>query len=489
MSQSAPPITDTLTDGVGHTPMIRIGTHNYIELLAKLEYTNPTGSVKDRVAKHILQEYNRRNHLESQPTRSKTIIIPTSGNLGISIATLAARQQHRVICIVPERTSKDRIDLLKALGVEIIRSPNEAQPEAPESAISVANRLAEQLSANASVMIFDESTFIQGAFDTLANEIIQQTSGNFDYLFVGVESGAMITGLSAYFKSKLPNIKVIGVEPTDSVLSGTTQTHAIHRPEWKIEDIGNNTIPNSLDKSKVDDWMKITDKAAYSTARRLIRDQGILCGPSSGAVVAAAIHYATCNPPENHSTHEYRAVVLLNDKAQHYTSTLLNDEWLFENDLADDLMIKELEYLSYDRYRAASVEDLQLPAAVTIPPSTTISRAINIMIEREYSQLPVVHAENKKLVGYVSLTSLQSRLDQGLIKLDDSVESCMFSFKNAKSSGMTYQLITPDTSLADLAKFFEKNSFAVVTDENRKWCLGVATKYDLISFLHRRQIL
>lgn len=119
--------------------------------------------------------------------------------------------------------------------------------------------------------------------------------------------------------------------------------------------MGNNTAnPTTLDKSKVDDWVKVSDKEAYSTARRLIRDQGILCGPSSGAVVAAAIHYANHKPPENHSTHEYQAVVILNDKAQNYTSTLLNDEWLFENDLADDLMTKEMEYLSYDRYRAVS---------------------------------------------------------------------------------------------------------------------------------------
>ncbi|KAI8090031.1 tryptophan synthase beta subunit-like PLP-dependent enzyme [Halteromyces radiatus] len=493
LHSSPPPITDSLTDGIGLTPMVRIGTHSNVEVLAKLEYSNPTGSVKDRVAKHLLEEYERRTHVEGSSTRVKILIIPTTGNLGISLATFAARHRyHRVICIVPERTSNDRIALLKALGVEIIRSPNEAHPEAPESATSVAARLADQLSASSTnVAILDETTFIQGAFDDLAEELIQQTHGQLDYLFVGVESGATISGLSHYLKNKLPNLKVIGVEPIDSILGDDSPVHTTSnsRIDWRIEDLGNHVVPSSLDKKAVDAWVKVSDKEAYSTARRLIRDQGILCGPSSGAVTAAAIQYAKQQPSENHSTHEYRSVVILNDSAQNYTSTLLNDEWIFENDLADEVMIKELEYLSYDRYRAASVEDLQLPAAMTITPSTTISRALDLMYEREYSQLPVVHANNKKLVGYVSLASLEARLNQGTSHPNDQVDSCMFSFKNAKSSGVAYQLITPDTSLADLAKFFEKNSFAVVTDVNRKWCLGVATKYDLISFLHRRQIL
>lgn len=240
----------------------------------------------------------------------------------------------------------------------------------------------------------------------------------------------------------------------------------------------------------MDEWIKVSDKEAYSVARRLIKEQGILCGPSSGAVVAAAARHAS-SLADNHSTHTYQSVVILADSCKNYTHTLLSDDWLIENDLADDLITSELEYLSQNRYRAASVEDLQLPAAVTIAPSSSVSHALDLMLEREYSQLPVI--KNRKLVGYVSMSSLQDHLERGTVKLSDTVESCMFSFKrkNGGTGGATgtYEVITPDTSLADLAKFFEKNSFAVITDANRKWCLGVATKYYLISFLHRRQNL
>lgn len=184
----------------------------------------------------------------------------------------------------------------------------------------------------------------------------------------------------------------------------------------------------------------------------MIKEEGILCGPSSGAVVAAAARHAT-SLSDNHSTHTYQSVVILNDSCKNYTSTLLSDDWLFENDLADDLITSELEYLSQNRYRAASVEDLQLPAAVTIPPEATVSHALDLMLEREYSQLPVIKTGNRKLVGYVSMSSLQDNLERGTVQLNDTVESCMFSFK--KSAGVPsnkYEVITPDTSLADLGK-------------------------------------
>lgn len=343
------------------------------------------------------------------------------------------------------------------------------------------------------------------AYHDLAEEILQQTKAVIDSIFISVESGATLTGIAQYLKKKIPGVKIVGVEPTESVFGGNSRNT---RSDWKIEDMGNNFIPASLDQSLVDEWVKVTDKEAYSVARRLIKDQGILCGPSSGAVVAAAVRHAS-TMASDHSTHTSQSVVILNDSAKNYTSTLLSDDWLFENDLADDLITSELEYLSQNRYRAASVEDLQLPAAVTIAPKSSVSHAMDLMLEREYSQLPVISSNNRKLVGYVSLASLQNKLEHGNIQLNDTVESCMFSFKKAAGVALNkYEVITPDTSLADLgtyfdsppslfciflmlctAKFFEKNSFAVITDGNRKWCLGVATKYDLISFLHRRQFL
>ncbi|KAI8070970.1 tryptophan synthase beta subunit-like PLP-dependent enzyme [Gongronella butleri] len=482
--RSAPPLSDSLYVGVGSTPMIRAGAHNNVDILAKLEYVNPGGSLKDRVALQVLKELDAQDKVAGvHASRQKTLIVPSTGDFGVSVATLGARHAYRVICILPERTSADRVALLKALGVEIVRVPNKVQPEAPESAQSVAQRLAEQLQHDpAQVIVLDTASLPTDPYATLAQEIMDQTQGQLDFLFVGVASGTTITHLSRALKAHCPDIKVIGVEPQHSVLSGGRE-HSL-KADWRVEDLGSHVVPPRFDASVADAWVQVSDKAAYSTARRLIRDQGVLCGPSSGAVMAGAVQYFEQHPPENHSTHEYRAAVILGDRADQFTSTLLSDDWLFENDLADDIMVKELEYATFNRYRGASVEDLQLPVAITVTPATTVSRALDLMLEREFSQLPVVHADNKKLVGYVSLASLQAHVDHGDVQLDQPIDTCMFSFRKQKSA---YQVITPDTSLADLAKFFEHNSFAVVTDVARKWCLGVATKYDLISFLHRRQ--
>jgi cystathionine beta-synthase len=215
--------------------------------------------------------------------------------------------------------------------------------------------------------------------------------------------------------------------------------------------MGNNFIPKSLDTSLVDQWIKVSDQEAYSVTRRLIRDEGLLCGPSSGAVVAAAMRHA--DTITSHTTHTPQFVVILNDSSKNYTSTLLSDDWLFENNLADDLITGELQYVSQNRYRAASVEDLQLPAAVTISPSASVSHALDLMLEREYSQLPVI--QNRKLVGYVSLSGLQDHLEHGKAQLNDKVETHMYSFKKKMPGGGVhkYEVITPDTSLADLGTY------------------------------------
>ncbi|KAI8973330.1 tryptophan synthase beta subunit-like PLP-dependent enzyme [Mycotypha africana] len=528
-------VTETVMDSIGSTSMVKLRLLKQIGILAKLEYLNPTGSNKDRLAKYLLdgnswkpsnyylQKLERKTPFQTASSEDKpnnrTLIIPMSCNLGISLATLAAQRKrriakggpsYRIISILPERISKDRIALLKALGAEILRVPNEVRREAPESAYSVAQKLAEQLS---DATVIDESQLTDlTVYHELAKEIIEQINEKkerVDHVFIGVESGATITGVAQCLKKEMPHVKVYGVEPLDSVLGEHAPTSAHARADWKVEDIGNNFIPKVLDKSLVDKWVKVSDQEAYSVSRRLIRDEGILCGPSSGAVVAAVLKSMATDSTANHPAAELLTdqqqqqeqqqpgvLVILNDAAKNYTSTLLSDEWLLENDLADDLISQELQYVSQDRYRAASVEDLQLPAAVTIAPSATVAHAYDLMLEREYSQLPVIKTETRKLVGYVSLSHLENQLEHGHIQMTDKVDDVMYRFvnKNNKKNGMPsntssnkYEVITPDTSLADLAKFFEKNSFAVITDTNRKWCLGVATKYDLISFLHRRR--
>ncbi|KAK3832395.1 MAG: tryptophan synthase beta subunit-like PLP-dependent enzyme [Linnemannia gamsii] len=481
----APPaIADAVVATIGNTPIVRLlatGSKTQVELLAKTEFSNPSGSIKDRVAQRILAGLEAANKIKSGGIT--TLVVPSSGNLAISLALLAPRHGHyKVIGLVPERTSQDRIQLLKSLGVEIVRTPIEAHADSAESQFSIAKKIATDLPDAILIDEFADAANVQVHSQETAEEILIQCEGRLDVVVVGVETGGTITGLARTLKAKIPGLKVVGVEPEHSSIQD-----GVHRSSaWKVEDIGGNFTPSILDKSLVDAWVKVSDQESYSTARQIIREEGLFCGPSSGSVVAAAVRYAESLSKET----KPRVLTILNDTGRNYSSTLLSDDWLLEHDLMDETMARSVAYHRHEKYRLASVEELQLPAAVTIPPTATVGYALDLMMTREFSQLPVLNPTNRKLMGYISLTALTTLLEEGQAQESDLVSKWMYSFlKKNKSGGprSKYETITPMTPLSDLSKFFEKHSFAVVTDDDRRWCLGVATKYDLMTFLNRRQ--
>ncbi|RKP35635.1 tryptophan synthase beta subunit-like PLP-dependent enzyme [Dimargaris cristalligena] len=488
MAQSFP----TLADIVGRTPVVQLavandlGVHPNIELLAKLEYLNPFGSLSDRVAQKLLPTLPPPTVTTPPPrsgTAATTLVIPSSGNLAISMAALAVPKGYRVTAVIPERTSKDRIMLLKALDVEIVRAPDNVLPEAPESFTSLARQITAEMPGAVLVDLFAGSNDVENLYHELATEILEQCHGHLDVLVVGVESGSSITGLAKHLKRKLPALRVVGVEPTHSAGHSqpitTTSRSALISQNWKLEDLGQHAIPAALDPECVDLWCQVTDQVAYSMARRLIRS-GFLAGVSSGAVVAATHTFArtSMQPGE-------RALVLLNDTARNYGSTLLSNEWLLNHELMDDGLARKLHYQLINKYRGASVEDLQLPAAVAIAPTDPLGQALDIMVEREYSQLPVVSAPHRKLVGYITLATLQSMLENQKVELHQPVKDAI-PLMRRPSIRPRYELITPSTPLNELAEFFEHHSVAFVTDSSRKFCLGVVTKFDLMKFISRR---
>ncbi|KAJ1968048.1 hypothetical protein IWQ62_001481 [Dispira parvispora] len=498
-----PPVLSSVAAAIGNTPLVtltpptELKLPSSLELLAKLEYLNPGGSVSDRVAQYVLPRLPRCDVGQS----TTTLVVPSSGNFAISLATLATPRGYKLTAVIPERTTQDRIALLKALDVEIVRTVDNALPEAPESCFSVARQIASEIPGAVLVDIFSGRDYsMEECYRTMGEEILAQCQGKLDVLIVGVESGCTITGLAKNLKRTLPQLRVVGVEPNHSFISqgleGTGQS-ALIRHTWKVEDLGQHAPPGALDPNCVDFWCHVTDQISFSMARRLVRS-GLLVGTSSGGVVAAAHTYArtSMQPGE-------RAVVILNDTARNYTSTLLSDEWLLDNDLMDDSLARKLQHNLVNKYRGATVEDLQLPEAVTISPRDTVSKALDIMESREYSQLPVINSTHRKLVGYITLGTLQALLLTDRVTLDQPIREVMYRFQplaaqrssaaNDHPSRLnaarrpTYQVITPDTPLNELAKFFEHHSVAFVTDSARKFCLGVVTKFDLLKFISRRR--
>ncbi|KAJ1956232.1 hypothetical protein EC988_001460 [Linderina pennispora] len=439
---------------------------------------NPGASIKDRVAKHICQQLDQR-----QIPKDALLIVAGPGNLAISLAML----QRRLLCLVPERTSQDRIHLLKASGItDIVRTLDGALPGSSEHPVEIGKRIMQQRPG--SVYVDEElgDWDLSQCYQELADEIIEQTDGQLDALVLGVDTGNAATHLSRALKQKLPQLQVVGVEPKNSAIGEGSRANPLAK-RWLCEDIGRVYAPRALAASAIDFWVQISDTVAYSMARRLIRG-GITGGPSSGASVAAARMYAVANLQMGQ-----RALVIMGDTARNYSDTLLSDDWLLAHDLFDARMLGDLQAAQQDKYRAASIEDLQLPAAVTVSESEPIANAVGLMLEHDFSQVPVT-GRGRKLIGYLTLAAAQTLLGNGVAKPSEPVKQYMLRFAGTQGSGgaapankrRQYWLITPETPLHDLSKFFEVHSVAFVTDYSRKFCLGIATKQDLLNFLARR---
>ncbi|KAJ2454358.1 hypothetical protein EV183_001604 [Coemansia sp. RSA 2336] len=470
----------TVANAIGGTPLVSllgvdgVGGRNSAEILGKLEFMNPGGSIKDRVAKHIVRQ------LAAKGVPSDALLIVAGpGNLAISLAMLG----RNLLCLIPERTSTDRINLLKAMGVtDIVRTLDGALPGSPEHPAEIAKRIIRQHPAG--ILVDEESGEwdLHACYEELAGEIVEQVGGKLDALVLGVDTGNAATHLSQVLKRRLPGVQIVGVEPSNSAINGdATRNPLAHR--WLCEDIGRAYAPRALSPSAIDMWIRVSDQIAYSMARRLIR-AGIFAGPSAGAAVAAAQMYArTSLQPDA------RIAVILSDSARNYTTTLLSDDWMLAHDLMDTPMLDDLQRKQHEQYRAASIEDLQLPAAITVSEGDSMQAAIALMTENDFSQVPVT-GPNRRLIGYLTLAAAQALLDNGTAMPGQPVGKFMLRFASRSArdgSGIRrYWLITPETPLSELAKFFEIHSVAFVTDPSRKFCLGIATKQDLITFLARR---
>ncbi|PVU85398.1 hypothetical protein BB560_007035 [Smittium megazygosporum] len=408
---------------------------------------------------------------------------------------LGDKSEYRVICAVPEKVAQDKIQILKGCGVyEIIRTLNDALPMSNESPSGVCTSISK---TNQDSIIIDEESGkwnLTDCYTQLANEILENPKADINCLILPVESGNSISYLSKILKQKNSKIKIVGVEPEGSVFTNASKGLVYKPMFWVADSYGNVHVPPSMDLNAVDEWIQVSDQDAFCGARKLIKN-GIFAGVSSGAVLKAASKYISS---QNFSENT-KVMVILPDSSQFYVSTLLNDEYLLSSDLADSETSSKIYKSMFEKYRAASVEDLQLPAAISVLESTTLGTVLSLMLERDFSHIPII-AKNKKLVGYISRSIIEVLLNMGHASLEDSVGIHMHSFisnsntskngsnkeKSNKSKTSTYKIITPETPLVELAKFFEHHSFAFVTDINRKFCLGVVTKQDLIHFVERR---
>jgi len=444
-------VFDSILDAIGHTPMVRIrhvGAEHGCELLAKCEFLNAGGSVKDRIGRRMVLEAERAGRIRP----GDTLIEPTSGNTGIGMALAAAVRGYRMVITMPEKMSREKQVVLEALGAEIIRTPTEASYDAPESHISVARQLKDILPNSHILDQYANDDNPDAHYDETAEEILEQTDGELDYFVAGAGTGGTITGVGRKLKERVPGVKIVGVDPVGSILAGPGPVQS-----YKVEGIGYDFLPEVLDRGVVDEWFKTEDRPAFILARRLIRKEGLLCGGSSGSAMHAALEIAEREGPGK------RIVVLLPDSIRNYMTKFMDDSWMKQFGFSEH---------PWDRETIGDVLT-RLPerSVITATSGDTVGDAVKRMKNHGISQLPVV--DDSRLAGIVTESDLLSRLVEGQASMSTRIGEVMFRRPD------TVSIHQPASRLLEL---FSNDEVGVVLDDEGRLA-GIVTKMDLVDHI------
>lgn len=303
---------------IGNTPLVQLSRiHPPGNLVAKVEHMNPGGSVKERIAVNLIDRAEEQGHL--QP--GGTIVEPTSGNTGVGLAIVGAVRGYRVICTVPDKVSKEKQDLLRAYGAEVIETPTELLPDDPDSYYGVARRLAEEIPGAYSPDQYSNPANPDAHYSATGPEIWEATEGRIGAFVTGVGTGGTITGAGRFLKEMNPDILVVGVDPEGSIFTAASEEQV---RQYQVEGVGEDFWPQTLDRTVVDDYVMVTDAESFSMTRRLAREEGLLVGGSSGMAAHGALQIALTHP-------ERMIVVILPDSGRGYLSKVFNDEWMLTN--------------------------------------------------------------------------------------------------------------------------------------------------------------
>ncbi|MGB6518064.1 MAG: cystathionine beta-synthase [Candidatus Cybelea sp.] len=438
-------------EAIGRTPLVRLNkvvNGAPCLVLAKVEYVNPGGSVKDRPAVAMLDAAEAQGLLKP----GGTIVEPTSGNTGTGLAMAAAIRGYRCILVMPDKMSREKIDLLRAYGADVVITPSNVAPDSPESYYGVANRLASEIPGAFQPNQFHNHFNPDAHYLTTGPEIWEQTQGEITHFVAGIGTGGTISGSARYLKEKNPTIHVVGADPEGSIYSGDIPR------SYAVEGIGMNYLPETVDLRVIDEMVRVSDRDSFLMARRIAREEGLLVGGSSGTAAVAAVKLAKTLPADA------IVVVILPDSGRGYMSKIFNDEWMIANGFLADSK------------RRATVGDVlrsktPVPPLITVQHDDTVKTALDLLRRYEISQLPVMR--ERELVGSVNdIGVMQSVFDHADI-IHQAVSEVMGrpfpALEQSEEIELAYKLLT-------LA-----NPAIVVTDESEP--IGVLTRQDIISFL------
>ena len=445
-------VHDSILGAIGRTPLVRlrrIGAHLECNLFGKCEFLNPGGSIKDRIGQSMVEAAEREGRIRP----GDTLIEPTSGNTGIGIALAGAVKGYRVIITMPEKMSREKQVVLEALGAEIVRTPTEASWDSPESHISVARRLQSELPSAHILDQYSNPSNPQVHYDCTGKEILDDLDGRVDMVVVAAGTGGSITGIAKRLKEANPACIVVGADPVGSILGGGTEVGT-----YKVEGIGYDFIPAVLEREWVDEWAKTTDQPSFLLARRLIREEGLLVGGSSGSALYAALQAAQrLRAGQN-------CVVVLADSVRNYMTKFVDDKWMRDNGFFQTPSVpgKVQDILDLDRKR---------PSLVLSEDTQTVGTVIATLRERGISQVPVT--SGGVLVGMVSEADLMAYLSSGEGSMHALVSKCM---------NRQVARVGPLTPISALEEQLRKSNAVVVVDDDRR-PINILARIDLLHFL------
>jgi cystathionine beta-synthase len=450
-------VFNSILDCIGDTPMVRLnkvteglpGT-----LYAKVEFMNPAGSIKDRMARQIIEDAEASGELKP----GGTVVEGTSGNTGAGLAMMSAIRGYKSTFVMPDKQSEEKRAALRAWGSRVVITPTNVDPDDPRSYYEVSRRLVEESDNSFYANQYHNPSNPKAHYLSTAPELYKQLDGKIDVIFAGLGTGGTISGIAKYIKEQNPNIQIVGIDPVGSLYYDYFKTGQPTQPfTYLVEGIGEDFLPSTMDFENVDEVVRVNDRECFLMTRRLVREEGIFCGASSGAAVAGALKYL-----RRQERKDLVSVVILPDSGRSYLSKVFNDKWMEENGFLSPE--NNLGHVA-DLIQARGPRKL-----ISSTPEASVGEAIETFKKHGISQMPLIQDDH--VVGVVAERTLLQRALEG--KLNAAV---------SEVADMNYSTVDPGTEITVLTEMFRRYRLAIVYQNSKP--VDIITRIDLIDYISR----